>query len=444
VRTIVLLPGIMGSRLVLDGREVWPPTPTELAFGYGRAAELASPRVRVGDLIRSLACFPIYQSLIDQLGKWDIPEAPRLGRNGQLLCWPYDWRVDIRSSAAKLAADLQRLVSQHADVEITLLAHSMGGLVSRCALEVDQDSVPTGWRANVRLLITMGTPHRGAPIALTYALGLAGMLGLDKSDVKKLAATAGFPSTYQLIPPGDAFGFWSRQGGAVPLQPVDVLDPNVFGLGPENARAAVELHRALAAGTPPCRYFSFVGRELETAIRGDLVEGPTLEPVKGDDGGDGTVPVWSGAFAGAQFQLDGDSHIRTFRNASLLATLAELLEVAPELRAAAAPPPPWITLSLPRHVFAPGETVRASVQTHAYAIADLELAIVPVDDAGRATGAAVETLPLGSVRAGASLRVDVTLPSAPGLYMLAPRSASGELPDESVHFAVRARTEEPR
>ena len=40
--------------------------------------------------------------------------------------------------------------------------------------------------------------------------------------------------------------------------------------------------------------------------------------------------------------------------------------------------------------------------------------------------------------------VDVTLPGTPGLYALEPRSSSAALPDEAVHFAVRADREESR
>lgn len=435
MRTVVLLPGIMGSTLAVDGETVWPPTAAELVLGYRRIAKLASPDAVPRDLIRSVACVPIYQTLVDQLGRWGFAESAAGGPSGRLVGWPYDWRVDLRASAAKLALFLEQLARQRA--EITLLAHSMGGLVSRCALELDQPN-GSGWRASVRQLITMGTPHRGAPIALVYALGLQGMLGLDAADIKTLAATPGFPSTVQLIPPGDAFGFWSRQAGALPLQPVDVLAPNPFGLGAENVAAAVELHRALAGGRPPCRYFSFVGRELETAIRGDVLSGPQLDAVKEDDGGDGTVPAWSGTLAGAQFQLDGDSHIHTFRNASLLATLAELLEVGPELRAAPAAAAPWVTLALPRHVFDPGETVRASVRVHDTAIAELALVVHELDETGREIGPALDTTAVGPVKAGASLRVDVTLPAEPGLYALAASSAGQALPDEPIRFAVRA------
>lgn len=47
--------------------------------------------------------------------------------------------------------------------DLVVLGHSMGGLVARAALhEAEQDSLP--WRGKVRALITLGTPHHGAPL----------------------------------------------------------------------------------------------------------------------------------------------------------------------------------------------------------------------------------------------------------------------------------------
>ncbi|TVQ88243.1 MAG: alpha/beta hydrolase [Deltaproteobacteria bacterium] len=44
---------------------------------------------------------------------------------------------------------------------LTLLGHSMGGLVARSACAV---ASPEGWRASLQRLITLGTPHHGAPL----------------------------------------------------------------------------------------------------------------------------------------------------------------------------------------------------------------------------------------------------------------------------------------
>ncbi|HXZ85495.1 MAG TPA: hypothetical protein VEI82_08405 [Myxococcota bacterium] len=442
MRTIVLLPGIMGSELVLGREQIWPPTPRELVFGYGRIAKLASLQARVGDLVRSVPCYPIYQSLVDQLKAWGFDESASGGASGRLRPWPYDWRVDIRTTAAKLAQDLQALSSEDPSAEITLLAHSMGGLVSRFALEVAEASAPSAWRASVRQLITMGTPHRGAPLALVYALGQSGVLGISAPDVRTLSANPRFPSTYQLIPAADAFGFWSRQGGPVPLQAVDVLERSVAqGLGLElsNVQAAQGFHQALASGTRPpgCRYFSFVGRELETTVRGELSAGATLDAIADDDSGDGTVPVWSGTLADEQFQLDGDEHIRTFRNAKLIATLGELLGVPRAQLRATAPALAPLSVSLPRHVFSSGEIVRASVRSHAAALPEVALVIRPLDESGRPSGAAVSTVSLGALTANAAVRVQVALPASPGLYSITPRSGAPGLEGEPKQFAVQ-------
>ena len=47
--------------------------------------------------------------------------------------------------------------------EVVLLAHSMGGLVSRAACHVAEDEGHT-WRKKLSTLITLGTPHHGAPL----------------------------------------------------------------------------------------------------------------------------------------------------------------------------------------------------------------------------------------------------------------------------------------
>ncbi|MDP2275408.1 MAG: alpha/beta hydrolase [Archangium sp.] len=47
--------------------------------------------------------------------------------------------------------------------EVVLLAHSMGGLVSRAACHTAEEA-GHGWRKKLTTLITLGTPHHGAPL----------------------------------------------------------------------------------------------------------------------------------------------------------------------------------------------------------------------------------------------------------------------------------------
>ena len=94
----------------------------------------------------------------------------------EVLVVPYDWRLSNRHNALLVE---RRIVERwyHGDPplrerprpeeeRITFIGHSMGGLVARCLLE----SRPLGPVLG-RRLITIGTPHRGAPMAYLHLIG---------------------------------------------------------------------------------------------------------------------------------------------------------------------------------------------------------------------------------------------------------------------------------
>lgn len=68
----------------------------------------------------------------------------------------------IEQSAELLVRELGRLADEHPTRPVRLLAHSMGGLVARHALEVAPDAAAI---RNVRQLIMIGTPHHGSALA---------------------------------------------------------------------------------------------------------------------------------------------------------------------------------------------------------------------------------------------------------------------------------------
>ncbi|MDQ3896245.1 MAG: peptidoglycan DD-metalloendopeptidase family protein [Actinomycetota bacterium] len=75
-----------------------------------------------------------------------------------------DTTNDIRESARRLGELLIRLEAAHPGVPIDIVAHSLGGLVARQALTDEAD--PGDRRLpKVSSLVTLGTPHRGAPAA---------------------------------------------------------------------------------------------------------------------------------------------------------------------------------------------------------------------------------------------------------------------------------------
>ena len=93
-----------------------------------------------------------------------------------VLVVPYDWRLSNRHNALLLerrvlerwfgGGPLSRERRLPDEERITFIGHSMGGLVARCLLE----SRPLGPVLG-RRLITIGTPHRGAPMAYLHLIG---------------------------------------------------------------------------------------------------------------------------------------------------------------------------------------------------------------------------------------------------------------------------------
>lgn len=74
--------------------------------------------------------------------------------------------LPVRANGAALAAVLQSLVEgwPRPVERIALVGHSLGGLVFRAAADVVSDR-PAPWADRVSDVVTLGTPHSGAPLA---------------------------------------------------------------------------------------------------------------------------------------------------------------------------------------------------------------------------------------------------------------------------------------
>jgi murein DD-endopeptidase MepM/ murein hydrolase activator NlpD len=142
----------------------------------------------------------------DKKGAIDDLDAAALGyaagddyrfsyRGGTTAENPYtaaDTTQDISDSGRRLRDLLLRIEAANPGVPIDIVAHSQGGLVARSALsEVDpaDPRVP-----KVNSLVTLGTPHLGAPAATA-----ATMLG--HTDVGELALAAGHAALPNQIDP---------------------------------------------------------------------------------------------------------------------------------------------------------------------------------------------------------------------------------------------------
>jgi pimeloyl-ACP methyl ester carboxylesterase len=124
-----------------------------------------------------------------------------------VLVVPYDWRLSNRQSAHLLQRRiLEKWFGGHyleqarrlrEDERITFIGHSMGGLIARFFLE----SAHQG-HVLARRLITIGTPHLGAPQAYLHLIGRT--LPLPDNPFYREVRAAGIPpaagATAQFVP----------------------------------------------------------------------------------------------------------------------------------------------------------------------------------------------------------------------------------------------------
>ena len=324
--TELLLPGAGGG----EPEQVWPPTAPETQFGYKRRAKLSDARVVPGQIIQKVLCFGFYGPLVDL--------AARLGFRAhdgarRLYSFPYDWRLDLFNTAERLSELLDRVRADGA-TRITLVGHSMGGLVCRLLLE-DPRNRGRSWFGAIEQLIAIATPHLGAPLALGRVLGLDQAIGISGEDFAWLASLDAYPSAYQLLPAPGEIACWDQSNRA--LAAIDFYDRAVageLGLKPSLLARAEALHAILGQGRPPpnVRYFAFgaAGHRTVTRInifrdRAGRINRAATVMTRTPDCGDGTVPLYSAIAPGGQRQIVVNDHATAFKGVPFERVFARLL-----------------------------------------------------------------------------------------------------------------------
>jgi len=413
----VVVPGIMGTELALpDGETVWPPKVSETLFGYRRIDKLQSPDLRATRIISKVSCVDFYNPLIS------LMKQVGFGSDGDKLLveFPYDWRKDLFHLAESLAARLDQIDAD----EIVIVAHSMGGLISRLLLET-----PTyrdrPWFAKISAFYALATPHNGAPLALGRVLGLDSALGISAADFKTLAANSDYPSGYQLLPAPGEDACWNTAPDAE-LAALDFYDDAVataLGMDPALVARTRALHDALGNGTVPehVRYFYFCGTGHKTVTRVNINAGTgQASMVTTRDAGDGTVPVWSALPRRAQKQVVINEHANVFRGDAFKRVFFRLFGAdagAPEEAAAGAAH--RLTVSLQRPIFDTGAAVEA-VLVAEVPFTKLEGALVferrSEDDVAQEIAASIPISYRGPEILSLPLGINVAL--EPGIYEL--------------------------
>lgn len=297
---VVVVPGILGSQL---GIARVRPLPNDVL--WLDPIDIQVGRLRLLGLDAGAPIIPLGVVLYSHL-KLRL----RLRAAGfAVTLHDYDWRLGIEDSGAALAA---RLREQGAG-RVAIVAHSMGGLLSRTALSLPGTQ-------HVERVVLLGTPNQGsfAPVQAlrgTYSVvrKIARLDGATTAERLTEEVFSSFPSLYQMIPPG-------------PKGAAGLLDPAAWPhSGPALRLPLLERARRFRERLPPAdeRFVAIAGVGQETVTAAS----------RGRDGfvytvtrhGDGTVPAACACLDGAGTYFAKVAHSDLTRDAQVASAIVDIL-----------------------------------------------------------------------------------------------------------------------
>jgi pimeloyl-ACP methyl ester carboxylesterase len=308
---VVVVPGIGGSVLAGPNGVVWDAGVGDVAGAVLRPQGLdlgSVPALTPVGLIRSRTLVPGwalvsgYERLLASLAGLsgavvDYGDPGRRVPNATVVAFPYDFRRSVVWVAERLAEEVAgrlRDLGGNGEGRVIVVAHSMGGLVARYWLG------PLGGSRVCRAVITLGTPHRGAPKALRVLVN-----GFRKGPFVAGGLTAvirGWPSVYELVPVyqcvWDDEANCARYPHELPIDWFAGRAKAAFGVHGEIAgawsampRGGPEMVPMLGWSHPTFQSARWSGRLNVTKAPARWLEAPGWE----NDLGDGTVPAVSAA-----------------------------------------------------------------------------------------------------------------------------------------------------
>jgi hypothetical protein len=201
---VVVVPGILGSRLERNGEPIWGSlglaralADPEGALGLQGDGFAPEPDVEATGLLGRAAQFPglakidAYDALVDGLrASFELDPT-------NFVEFAYDWRLSCTVNARLLADRIHPVLKHrrrtHPDAGYVFICHSMGGMIVQHFTDV------LGGAHDTKEVVTLGTPFRGAAKTLgVLARGWPRWLPGLRSRFRRLALT--LPSVYELLP----------------------------------------------------------------------------------------------------------------------------------------------------------------------------------------------------------------------------------------------------
>ena len=307
---VLVLPGIMGSKLGTIGRifddTIWV-DPVDVIAGRLSELELQAGAHGIEPLGVMLTTY-LKLKLTLRLAGFDA------------AFHPYDWRRSIRDLGAELADRIGQESNRGGTVvPLYLVAHSMGGLVSRAALKV-LDGRDAG--GSVTRLVMLGTPNYGSFSPVQAFSGYHPMVrkvaALDlKHDEKQLVNDifSTFTGLYQMLPAPDRFT-------GMDLFRLENWPPTGMAPRKEMLEAAPSIHQHLAPNDDRFVLIAGINKDTVVAVhrRGNsFVFTQSLE-------GDGTVPLVLAQLDGVKTYFVEEQHGSLPNNGEVAEAVIDILE----------------------------------------------------------------------------------------------------------------------
>lgn len=307
-RTVIIIPGIMGTNLkrVDNGDVLWIDR-SELLTEHCNESLLpltlsddgltpaTSVRIRCddGNQFTSAGVALSPDTLLTQafINKYGLLEDSLTDYN--VVPFPYDWRLHYSLPANQLRTVIAELTQDTPQDTVDIIAHSQGGLIFR-TLMAEHPPQP------VRTVIYLGTPHSGAVKSYAILRGWSSFEHYYGSAIPHLnfgtatMLSQTFPAVYELLP---RFSFRSVDGifEKPEISFLDVANQTFVS-------EAEKLWARLSANSTSVSSFAINGTNRNTlrAILEDTSTG-CMTPFD-DPTGDGTVPsISSGALPSTQY-----------------------------------------------------------------------------------------------------------------------------------------------
>ena len=252
-RPVIIIPGILGSELsdpntnetpwfnlsLIKGDNLALPISPDLS--KNRDTLIAKKIIQTAKVFSLLPEVSVYQSLIGAMeryggyepGDWEKPAEN--GDRDTYYVFAYDWRLDNTENARLLIKNVESLKQKlgKPDLRFNVIAHSMGGLITRYAAMYGDTDLPANgakavpdWSgaAHFNKVFMFGVPNEGAMSTLQilnegYTIG-----GFNITSLPSEAVITS-PAVFQLLPHQNSARFYDEN--LEPLK-VDLYDPETW------------------------------------------------------------------------------------------------------------------------------------------------------------------------------------------------------------------------